>query len=727
LIAKHVPIRSVEKSNFSGLIKYLSDAQNKHERVGDIKITNCSADNLRAAVCEITATQQLNTRAKSDKTYHLLISFPTGEQPSKDVLKEIEERIAVGLGFEENQRISAVHHDTDNLHIHIAINKIHPIKHTIHEPYYSHKTLAELCTTIEKDYNLEVTNHITLKMGSESRAMDMECHSGQESLIGWIRRECLDDLKHAQSWEKLHTLLQQNDLAIKPRGNGFVFVSLGDEEVIVKASVIDRGLSKSKLEEHLGQFVSSQYHQEKENSNPKPKRSYQKKQLRTGIDTTELYARYKSELLKLSRAKEEKLKGEREKRDRVIRIAKRVNNLKRSAIKTMMTGRVSKKFLYSRVYAGFSKDMKKINSNYKKNKNRIHQKYKRNTWADWLRNEAVKGNADSLAVLRSREASTGLKGNTLKGVGKGAVNNQTVDSITKKGTIIYRVGKSAIKDDGVRLQVSKEATNEALKAALKVTIDRYGSHISLTGTTKFKKDIAKTAALSGLSVSFHDKSVQHQYQEFLTEVKNNERKRREVGSGINRRSNGIARGGNTNRTGYRDDGGDARVINDKYKSNIGGIGRKPPPESKNRLRRLSELGVVRIASGSEVLLQGHVFGNMEQQESQSADSLRRGVFGSGLTSEQLQASEKYIKEREEKRLNGFDILKHYRYNDFKGAVVYAGIRHIDGIALALLEYKKEVMVLPINIATEKRLKRVKIGELISIAKGTIKTSRGVRK
>ena len=45
------------------------------------------------------------------------------------------------------------------LHLHIAINKIHPKRHTIHNPYNDHKTLAQLCEKLERDYGLEPDNH----------------------------------------------------------------------------------------------------------------------------------------------------------------------------------------------------------------------------------------------------------------------------------------------------------------------------------------------------------------------------------------------------------------------------------------------------------------------------------------------------------------------------------------------------------------------------------------
>ena len=133
-------MRSIGKSNIGALVSYLSNPQNKQERVGTVTVTNCVQDNALDAVFEIQAVQALNTRTVSDKTYHLIVSFRPGENPDKESLKFIESQICKNLGFEEHQRISAVHHDTDNVHIHIAINKIHPTNHTAHTPYFDYAT-----------------------------------------------------------------------------------------------------------------------------------------------------------------------------------------------------------------------------------------------------------------------------------------------------------------------------------------------------------------------------------------------------------------------------------------------------------------------------------------------------------------------------------------------------------------------------------------------------------
>ncbi|MFC5462591.1 relaxase/mobilization nuclease domain-containing protein [Massilia niabensis] len=145
MIAKHIPMHAVNKSGFASLVRYLTDTQSKQERTGDIRMTNCIGDDVEMATLEVLNTQAMNTRSRADKTYHLILSFRDGEEPDASHLASIEERICDALGFSEHQRVSVVHHDTDNRHLHIAINKIHPTRFTIHEPFHAYQTLARAC------------------------------------------------------------------------------------------------------------------------------------------------------------------------------------------------------------------------------------------------------------------------------------------------------------------------------------------------------------------------------------------------------------------------------------------------------------------------------------------------------------------------------------------------------------------------------------------------------
>lgn len=290
MIAKIIPIKSVRKSNYSVLIQYLTDPQDKSERISQIKVSNCYSDDQIAALIEIQNTQGMNKRAKSDKTCHLVLSLPEGERLPLSDLNAIEERFCEALGFGVHQRISVVHDDTNNLHVHIAINKIHPKNLTIHNPYYDYKKVAKLCEQIEQEYGLTQINHEPQSDKASRVAQEIETRTGVESLLGWIRRECLDELKQSDNWQDLHQVLARHGLEIKERGNGFVLVA--NSGAAVKASSVDRSLSKGNLTQRLGAFILSDNSAQSSRSDTK---QYQPRPLQNRIDTSKLYARYQQE------------------------------------------------------------------------------------------------------------------------------------------------------------------------------------------------------------------------------------------------------------------------------------------------------------------------------------------------------------------------------------------------------------------------------------------------
>jgi hypothetical protein len=131
-------------------------------------------------------------------------------------------------------------------------------------------------------------------------------------------------------------------------------------------------------------------------------------------------------------------------------------------------------------------------------------------------------------------------------------------------------------------------------------------------------------------------------------------------------------------------------------------------------------------------LPGHVPDHLEHPGAQPDDGLRRGLARPGVAAvagtagpapapSALAAVDKYIAEREEKRLKIFDIPKHRRYNENdSGTAIYAGTRQSDGRSLALLKRGEEVMVLPIDEATARRMQRLALGDPVTVTKGSIK-------
>lgn len=724
MIAKHVPMRAAQKSDFAGLVDYITDSQSKEHRLGIVNITNCDTSNLKAATAEILATQHCNTRSENDKTYHLLISFRAGEQPSEETLKAIEERICAGIGFSEHQRISAIHNDTDNLHIHIAINKIHPTRNTIHEPYRAYKALAELCVTLETDFGLQRDNHTSSRSLSEGQAGDMECHAGVESLVTWIKNECLSDIRAAKTWEELHQIMGDFGLELRAQGAGLIIESEG---IRVKPSTIARDISKNALEARLGVFVGGA-----NSKNRKPKKRYKKKPIKQRVNTTELYAKYKDAQKTLTAERSAALANLRRKKNRAIAAGKRASKLRRATIKISDSKGINKRHLYAQANAALRASITAANNDFKSAKDRLYQTHKQRTWADWLKYQAGGGDKVALEALRAREAAQGLKGNTIAAVGKSKkkIIPFPVDNITKKGTIIYRSGRNAIRDDGNKLQVSKGANFDGLEAALNLAMERYGEKITVNGTPEFKAQIIHISIKSQLPITFADPGLESLRQQHIKELNNgrpNRRRPNSSGFSIDG-SRAIADKNNSRSTSSDARRRRAGLQPGLRKPNVKSIGRNPPPRSQNRLRGLSELGVVQLSSRSEVLLQGNVSGHLEQHRTERTNGMRRGIAGSGtgVSREQLAAVEKYIKEREQKRQNGFDISNHSLYNNDSLAVTFSGVRTIDEHSMALLKKQDgSIGVLPIDNATAQRLKRVKIGEPVSVTdKGSVKKLKG---
>ncbi|ARQ77065.1 hypothetical protein B6D87_23065 (plasmid) [Pseudomonas fragi] len=825
MIARHVPMKEAKLSSFAGLAKYITNSQEKQERVGEVRLTNFQSESLDWAVTEALHVQQRNQRAEGDKTYHLLISFAPGEQPSAEVLRDVENRICAAIGFGEHQRISAVHHDTDNLHIHIAINKIHPERHTIHEPYRAYQTMGDMAAILEREHGLQVTNHTGRKRGSENRADDMEQHAGIESLLGWIKRECADQLTQAHTWNDLHEVMRKNGLELQERGNGLIITD--GRGVGVKASSVSRNLSKPSLEKRLGAFEGDTKKKASAKRGPglhnrkappvvavggkpppmrkgrlstlsqlgamegEPGKRYEGRPIHSAgsAATTELYARYKAEQGIKVHARATAWGAAKNRKDKAVEAAKRTGRLKRAAIKMLSGPGVNKKLLYALVSKALHAEIQKANTQYLAERQSIHGEFSKRAWADWLQAKATEGDQQALKALRARKPAKPRAGDTVAGSGPAKRSSPMplkVDSVTKDGTVIHRFAGSPIRDDGEALQVARGSNRAGLEAVLRMAVHRYGQNIAVNGSDEFKEKIARVAATSNLNITFNDAALEARRQELVrltSKESGNDRSNRPSRSADERRRSASSsdggsrtkRGGRTARTGIR------RGPGQTNKSGLGGVGPKPPALSGNGLRELSQLGVVRLPERSEVLLPRDVPHNVQHEGAEHAGGMRRGVSGAGrrvgtkprgpgatnkpgvipvggkppaMLRERLQpmskirelpvdgpisvpgmprppmpkpapeitmpaqpksAADKYIAERTSKRAKGFDIPNHRRYTqDDKGAALFAGTRQIEGETLALLKRDEEIIVLSVDAATARRIKRYSLGDAVTL-------------
>ncbi len=94
------------------------------------------------------------------------------------------------------------------------------------------------------------------------------------------------------------------------------------------------------------------------------------------------------------------------------------------------------------------------------------------------------------------------------------IKDRSVESITKIGTVTYKAGSTTIRDDGKRLIVLPDTSQEALKDILQVAMKKYGSHLAINGTEQFRLQVAEVAAQNQMRVTFDDKQLEKYRQQF---------------------------------------------------------------------------------------------------------------------------------------------------------------------------------------------------------------------
>ena len=336
-----------------------------------------AGDDYELAIQEVADTQALNTRTTQEKTYHLIVSFRPEDETrlTPEAFKAIEERFAQALGLSEHQRHCGVHVNTENMHMHIAYNLIHPEKLTRMEPWRDYIKRDKLCRELEKEYGLVIDNgrDKAQEQGLGERAAAVEAHTGRQSFEGYARDQggaILTILENARSWEDVHCAFARHGLKLKPRGAGLVVKDRHGRHM-AKASAVHRDLSMKKLETRFGTF------QEPRGKMPESERRYGAAPLQKAPNRNRLWQEFQEQRQEQRAALEDIRRKWAEKRKELERrpIARRTRaNLMK------LTRQYETEELHAvRMDAGAG------------------------NWLDFLRQMAARGDDTALAVLRSRE------------------------------------------------------------------------------------------------------------------------------------------------------------------------------------------------------------------------------------------------------------------------------------------------------------------------------------
>ena len=400
MISKHVGYEAAH-DNYGALARYVADAGHEGEKCLASWCAGCAADDdYDLAIIEAQVVQEMNTRSQKEKTYHLLVSFRPEDEArlTPEIFKGIEERFAAALGFSEHQRHCGIHKNTNNLHMHVSYNMVHPERLSRHEPFRDYATRDKLCRQLERKYGLTVDN------GREQRrenalthkAATIEAQTGQESFESYTKRhkgKILEALEGAAHWQDLHEALKAHGLGIKPHGNGLVVTDLHGSHA-AKASTVDRSLSAKLLQERFGEF--------------RPYRSlrqvqeiscYQAAPLHRSPERGELFARYKTGI----ETRKGKWEAIKEKEDKQLAAVRLKWAEKRREIENMSIHKRNRHNLLTLARKHEKEAIAKAKLATLPEREAVRREIPYTSWQDFLKLEAGNGNEVALAVLRSRK------------------------------------------------------------------------------------------------------------------------------------------------------------------------------------------------------------------------------------------------------------------------------------------------------------------------------------
>lgn len=203
---------------------------------------------------------------------HWVASWHEGEQPTPEQVEELLNVLLEQLELEKHQVIAALHRDTDNIHLHVAVNKVHPDTCKVVKPANgwdieaAHRAVAVIehrqgwqrepngRYTVLEDGTVARVGKLDNAPAVSTRAADMESRTGQKSAARIAIEEAGELIGKASSWAKLHQGLAERGMRyVKAGGGAQIYVGAQP----IKASTVGHWCSLSKLTKRLGAFEAA--------------------------------------------------------------------------------------------------------------------------------------------------------------------------------------------------------------------------------------------------------------------------------------------------------------------------------------------------------------------------------------------------------------------------------------------------------------------------------------
>ena len=206
-----------------------------------------------------------------DPVNHYMISWGTDENPTPAQVDEAIVMFIQHLGLDGHQVIYGVHDDTKNSHVHVAVNRVHPLTGKVIEinggfdvdaghqaialieAKQGWRTLKNSVYVVTEQGTLERRTAAKARKASQptTEKRDRELQHGEKSAERIAQEIAGPIIRQVTSWAELHNLLAEQGMRYERKGSG-ALVYVGN--VALKASNVDRAASFSAMQKRLGPY-----------------------------------------------------------------------------------------------------------------------------------------------------------------------------------------------------------------------------------------------------------------------------------------------------------------------------------------------------------------------------------------------------------------------------------------------------------------------------------------
>jgi hypothetical protein len=517
MIGKHIPSPKGH-SSFKGLNDYIT-GKTSRQPGEKIALTGClNLASVETATIEMESLAFQNKLSK-DPVMHLLLSWRENEHPTPEQAREAVTITLDELSLSQCQAVYSLHQNTDNLHLHICVNRIDPETTKAISPAHgwTRRAMEHAARRIERAQGWQTEGNTWSEVDSLGNIVqkpntsnirvrqdikDAENQTGEQSAIRRAQEALKGRINEIDSWDALHALMCSNGMEYERKGSGAV-IKVGD--VIVKASSVSRNLSLSKLEKIIGTYRPPH---EAEHLLNFEDTSYSSKPLDKSNDNSDWRAyiaernkyfrdnkRVKDQQSMTQRRERQDLKN-RQRDEREVMFADfKGHHYPRAYVN-------QQRAIFSTKHAYEIAVLKALHKKQREEQKRMSVKYL--SFEKWLMESGLSSQADEYRHRRDKNyirlEPPGESNATIKYPESSGILGFTMTQ-TKQGTRFSSANtpnKAAFIDTGRLIRVY-DTEEDSLLAALQLAQAKWGG-VSVNGTDEYKRRCAEIAAKHGIRV-----------------------------------------------------------------------------------------------------------------------------------------------------------------------------------------------------------------------------------